>query len=244
MSCSLVCKSWVPPSRYHIFSDPRVCTLKLNHVIALEKLLSQQSTFPPYFQTLRLADSDWISDSGSDTRWTTGTNKMLKWLGETLDIRSLAVFTPTLQLWDVATCLPKVTDLTIKLFASRQDVFSPDGIFGLVKVFNNLQALTLYGSCPKPPSKWEPSSFPLPLHTLRLHITAGMEHVLLALNYATLKKIQVFNVAANDSCMFQAYLQRNEQSLSYLKYEFGGVEHRMFSIHEEGPYSDRYQQLY
>ncbi|TDL19487.1 hypothetical protein BD410DRAFT_792104 [Rickenella mellea] len=65
-SCSLVCRSWLPSSRFHLFSTVVLCFIDIN--TGLPMICSQSSTIAPYVRHLELEDGwngwrRWLNDA-------------------------------------------------------------------------------------------------------------------------------------------------------------------------------------
>src|ERR1700761_3535360 len=68
LTCSLVCRSWLASSRYHIFRY-KVVTLRPRNVQAFVRLItSPSSTIHPYIRTIELVSSDSLRD-GYNSQW-------------------------------------------------------------------------------------------------------------------------------------------------------------------------------
>ncbi|KAK0216489.1 hypothetical protein EDD85DRAFT_438859 [Armillaria nabsnona] len=91
-SCSLVCRAWLPRSRYHLFRTTTVSFL--NHTVFMRLITSPNCSFLSFIDTLVLKDGyngNW-NDSGSDTPFSLVDGPQCIWLRKALSTATLPIF--------------------------------------------------------------------------------------------------------------------------------------------------------
>lgn len=211
---SLVCKTWLPPSRFHLFSESRSSRVSRDNCSNFIQLLqAPHSTLPAFFHNLWFKEDIHQSDIDSISQ----TFQVTKGC----EIRSLA-FSGWLgvDLSSVSAGFNGITDLSFKL----RTAFLEELRF--ICSFPQLQTLSLSGSVAKPAKDASVDHsivLPTHLHTLRLRVTKGLEQVLSYIHkHTALSQLYVYNVDPKDLSLFQEYLQRSCPMLRHLTFEFGG----------------------
>ncbi|KAJ7592166.1 hypothetical protein C8J56DRAFT_932682 [Mycena floridula] len=219
-SCSLVCKAWLKPSRYHIFSTHshiQMTERKLGPFLQL--LRCQKSSFPAFFHTLCFMKSEAFSLNLSD---------LLTAAQALLTIRSLVVSMnsatwPLAARIEVASRLNQVVNLELKLTAVMPSPQSHlDYTFAFAASFPNLQLLKLSGTCfPDPENKPSNIRFPASLNTIHLYLVGSLQGILPYLKkHPTLSNLHVYNISPRDVEGLQAYLDKPCTVLESLTYDF------------------------
>ncbi len=90
-SCSLVCRAWLPRSRYHLFRTTTVSFL--NHTVFMRLITSPNCSFLSFIDTLVLKEGynvNW-NDSGSDTPFSRVDGPQCIWLRKALSTATLPI---------------------------------------------------------------------------------------------------------------------------------------------------------
>ena len=116
-SAGLVCRSWLPASRFHLFSDIKLQMDNVHH--RLEVICAECSTIPPYILSLKI--------EGDECQFVDEALLRLPLLSnlKSLSLREIymAILTPDVKKW-LTTLLQNLTALYLNNFSVRKLLFS------------------------------------------------------------------------------------------------------------------------
>lgn len=222
-TCALVCKAWLRPSRFLLFSNSRASGVTRRNLSDLLSLIeSPHSTFPLYFHSVWFKEE--LNPSELDA-FVGVVAKLLQVYHLTL-LRKGSRMDPIV----IMQAFPSITTLSFRLSDSDLhdiQVASDTGAFHFISSFPQLEFLTLTGSLPGPDDKKSEfvarfSDTPLPprLNVLKVNMIKGAHHIFQFIkSHTTLSRLIVLNITADDFPALQAYIGSSCSALRHLSYE-------------------------